>query len=1449
MVWDSISTSDGGDVAVDDFSTPGFSTRYTSFQDFGGFRRRVYDANNQLISTVAPPLSVSGGGASLVTQFVTPLELNAIDANRLVVGGANSVYESLDQGDTITEIGPGIGVNPDAIAYGGRRSAADNADVVYVGSGDQVFTRTAAGEAMQPTASSFPGGFVRDIVLDPDDWMTAYVIDSERVFQTTDAGDSWSEVTGNLADRGMRAVELIGGAVAKVVVGGLGGVFATSLDRPGIWGALGESLPQAPVFDLDFDPEDDVLVAATLGRSAWLLEDASSEEPLTVPAVFARTASPALDVGEDGREARIELFLTAAPIENVTVPISSSDTSEGIVNVPQVVFTPTDWDQPQTVLITGVDDLEVDGDSRLTISIGPVSSATASDAAYHGLDPEDIDLVNLDNEEADFLYWVDHGRDAIFRSLSDGSSTRQLIDLRTRFDDVDENITPRYLSVDEDARQIFWSDSSRHGIFRADFSGANIETVVTPLREVRGIAIDTTAGKVYWVDPATEKIQRSNLDGTGVEDVVSGGLAGARELELDTAAGKIYWTDNVDDAIRRANLDGSAVETIFRDPGAGPTGLELNVAQGKVYWSDVTDDRVFRANLDGSDVEVLLDLRQLHRSSSSAGVAVDVSGSHVFWSDLDSGTIFRAQLDGFDPAAIATGFGSPQGLAVSQRRAGVTPLAPAGVFTDESGTTSTIEVTLDTPPATVVTIPISSDASEGSVAPSELVFDSTNWNVPQTVLVTGVDDSVLDGDTEYTIRFGSPVTADPDYAALDAVVLDATNRDDDIHLVVSSLEPTSTGFVAQLSDQLDTSVLNLYNRPGPGLGVADAELRSLAGDHVAGSLVIDPSHRSIQFIKTEGPLDPGTYTVLLRSGAEAFKSARGVLLDGNGDGTVGDNLNTTFTIAAPAPATVTVQVPNFVRGPGQAVNLPAGSSEGIPLLLSDGANVRSVDFQIAYDPNLLDITGATAGDGLPAGTSVVLDTTTAGLATVAVSSPSAWPAGEQTIVNLQAVVPVVDANQTYRRKQILDLQAVVVRGNGGNEIPSIDDDGLHLNAYAADVSGNGQVNAVDAAHVARVSVQLDEGFAVARLVDPLLLGDISKNGRINGTDAVKAAQFAAGLPVEELPPVPPGVVTFPAIMGPDPRLSIPKNLTAAPGETISVPVMIDSIVNLQSPNRLVGADLVVLFDNSVLTATSVTAGEFINRFPNWSVVPFIDNAQGALTAVAFTASPLAGEFSDILVYLNFTVNSSATGGTTEINLVETYGNRFTDLVDENDGFLTLEGPVTNAADDPIDGLLTITAATTSWTNPADNLDVDGNGVVSPNDVLVTINELNLRRIIDGDNRLPAVRSSDQFFYDVDGNGLCTVLDVLAIVNHLNFGASGEGEATGAPFVEGSAQRTSVVPRSSQQAATPALVSSAVARVGGFPRSQDSSRIVDRRIADRLFREGLPEEWLVELGLA
>lgn len=79
-----------------------------------------------------------------------------------------------------------------------------------------------------------------------------------------------------------------------------------------------------------------------------------------------------------------------------------------------------------------------------------------------------------------------------------------------------------------------------------------------------------------------------------------------------------------------------------------------------------------------------------------------------------------------------------------------------------------------------------------------------------------------------------------------------------------------------------------------------------------------------------------------------------------------------------------------------------------------------------------------------------------------------------------------------------------------------------------------------------------------------------------------------------------------------------------------------------------------------------------------------------------------------------------------------------------------------------------------WRNEVFRLDSDGNGSVSPLDVLLLINGVNNAIFIEG--RLPP-RTPDNGagFYDVDGDSFLGPLDVLQVINHLNLARGGEGE--------------------------------------------------------------------------
>ena len=104
----------------------------------------------------------------------------------------------------------------------------------------------------------------------------------------------------------------------------------------------------------------------------------------------------------------------------------------------------------------------------------------------------------------------------------------------------------------------------------------------------------------------------------------------------------------------------------------------------------------------------------------------------------------------------------------------------SGLVTTESGGSATFTMVLNAPPAADVTIGLSSsNTGEGTVFPASLTFTTTNWSVPQTVMVTGVDDQVDDGNVAYQIVTAAAISGDPNYNGLSVDDISVTNTNDD----------------------------------------------------------------------------------------------------------------------------------------------------------------------------------------------------------------------------------------------------------------------------------------------------------------------------------------------------------------------------------------------------------------------------------------------------------------------------------------------------------------------------------------------------------------------------------------------------------------------------------------------------------------------------------------------
>ena len=281
-----------------------------------------------------------------------------------------------------------------------------------------------------------------------------------------------------------------------------------------------------------------------------------------------------------------------------------------------------------------------------------------------------------------------------------------------------------------------------------------------------------------------------------------------------------------------------------------------------------------------------------------------------------------------------------------------------------------------------------------------------------------------------------------------------------------------------------------------------------------------------------------------------LRAPRAYLLDGLGNGVPGSNLTTTFTVSPLASNAVVVSLPNFTRGYGQPVNVPASSTTGLPVTISTGENVSGVDFTLTYNPAVLTPTNFTT---TIAGATAYFNVTTPGTAIVTISSPTQFSstAGSLTLGDFTANVP---NTAPYGAKEILDISNLTVFDDSTvpQPLPSMGQDAIHVAAFFGDTSGDGAYTTQDVTLEQRVIGLANTGFGFYKMTDPTLLGDVTQNGQIQANDTTLIQREIGQISVPNIPALPVGV-TPPPSNGPDPTLFIP-NVSGEPGTAVTIPV-------------------------------------------------------------------------------------------------------------------------------------------------------------------------------------------------------------------------------------------------------------------------------------------------------
>ena len=142
--------------------------------------------------------------------------------------------------------------------------------------------------------------------------------------------------------------------------------------------------------------------------------------------------------------------------------------------------------------------------------------------------------------------------------------------------------------------------------------------------------------------------------------------------------------------------------------------------------------------------------------------------------------------------------------------------------TVNEGSTTTFTAVLDAQPASDVVIDASSDdGGAATVSPTSLTFTAADWNTPQTVTVTGVDDDDLPDESVTLTLTVDDANSDDNWDPLADQTVAVTVSDDDTAGVTLSQTTVTVGeagtqsFTAVLDAQPASDVWSRSPRPTP----------------------------------------------------------------------------------------------------------------------------------------------------------------------------------------------------------------------------------------------------------------------------------------------------------------------------------------------------------------------------------------------------------------------------------------------------------------------------------------------------------------------------------------------------------------------------------------------------------------------------------------------------------
>jgi photosystem II stability/assembly factor-like uncharacterized protein len=276
--WTALRGGDGGFVRVDP-NNP--ATIYHTYQwDSGNIQPDALERSDDGGATWVA--KTTGINPSDATSFYPPYRIDPSDSARLLLG-TNRVYESSNHADSWAAISPVLSSNPNTYyqEITALAVAPSSGSTIYVATADgHIFVTQNDGGTWQ--AGDIPGistnyGHIADLEVDPANSLVAYAVRDQfndptrvgHVFRTTDGGQTWSDVSGNLPDLPTYALA-IDPRTGALYAGNDNGVYL-SVNAGASWSRLGAGFPNVQVVQLELSPTLGILAAGTHGRGMWEL--------------------------------------------------------------------------------------------------------------------------------------------------------------------------------------------------------------------------------------------------------------------------------------------------------------------------------------------------------------------------------------------------------------------------------------------------------------------------------------------------------------------------------------------------------------------------------------------------------------------------------------------------------------------------------------------------------------------------------------------------------------------------------------------------------------------------------------------------------------------------------------------------------------------------------------------------------------------------------------------------------------------------------------------------------------------------------------------------------------------------------------------------------------------------------------------------------------------------